>query len=174
MPDKISTTSQTPPPRLGIGFNSTKPRIKIMIPQAGQNFTYFNPASPYVGTARSNPSQFSGLGPQWPPSSPYPGAISPVPTGEEGLYKQFEGLKDFTWDWTKAGLNQGEKSAFYLYEKVSKWSRKGFTHMFLILIVCLYSVAGAYIFANIESELFVFEKQENKTRCTNFNDKFEL
>lgn len=144
----MTSTSQTPPIRFATGNNqTTKPRIKINIPTPGQHYSYFNPASPYLSTARSNPSQFSGGAPQWPPSSPYPFAS---PKGNESLFKQFGGFKDFTWDWTKTGLNKGEKSAFYIYEKVSTWSRKWFTHIFLLTIVFLYSVAGAYIFVKIE------------------------
>lgn len=68
------------------------------------------------------------------------------------VFKQFEGLKDFTFASAKSGLNIGEKSAFYIYEKFSKWSRKWFTHCFLFLVILLYSVAGAFMFVALEGE----------------------
>lgn len=147
------SVSNTPTPstaKLG------KPRIKILIPPHNPqgNFSYFNAASPYLSTAHSNPSQFSTSGaPQWPAS---PGVLygNPnfPPKGRESVFRQFEGFKDIM-DWTKTGLNHGEKSAWYLYEKVSKWSRRWFTHIFLMTIVFLYSVAGAYIFIAVEGKI---------------------
>lgn len=151
----MSTQSQsrTPPPRPGTANSSSRPRIKIKIPPPGQHshqgpYGYFNPASPFLSTAHSHPSQLGGGGPQWPPTSPYinPFTPSPYPPKSSDFLKQFGGA----WDWTKTGLNKGEKSAFYIYDKVSKWSRKWFTHIFLITIVFLYSVAGAYIFMGVE------------------------
>lgn len=149
-----STASQTPPPprRVQIGG---RPRITIQIPPPGQtNFHNFynNPAiSPYLSTSHTNPSQFGGGPPQWPPSTPYMNPFTPTPytpnAGEiSSMFKQFEGLKD----WTISGLNKGEKSAFYIYEKFGTWSRKWFTHIFLITVVLLYSIIGAFIFNYIE------------------------
>lgn len=66
------------------------------------------------------------------------------------MFKHLEGFKDFTFASAKSGLNIGEKSAFYIYEKFSKWSRQWFTHCFLFLVILLYSIAGAYIFMAIE------------------------
>lgn len=157
----MSTQSQsrTPPPRSTTANSSSRPRIKIKIPPPGQShqapFGYFNPASPYLSTAQSHPSQLGGGAPQWPPTSPYinPFTPSPYPPKNSDFLKQFGGFKDFTWDWTKTGLNKGEKSAFYIYDKVSKWSRKWFTHIFLITMMFLYSVAGAYIFMGVEGML---------------------
>lgn len=62
--------------------------------------------------------------------------------------KHFEGLNKFT----KSGLSVGEKSVVWIYSKFTKWSRKWFTHIFLFLVVFLYTVAGAYIFRAIEGE----------------------
>ncbi|XP_012155823.1 uncharacterized protein LOC105664696 [Ceratitis capitata] len=59
------------------------------------------------------------------------------------------GFSDFV-DFTKAGMSFGEKFTFGLYEKVSKWSRKWFTHIFLFIIMVLYSAGGALLFASIE------------------------
>lgn len=148
--------SRTPPPRPGTATSSSRPRIKIKIPPPCQPhqapYGYFNPASPFLSTAHSHPSQLGSGAPQWPPTSPYinPFTPSPYPPKSSEFLKQFGGFKDFTWDWTKTGLNKGEKSAFYIYDKVSKWSRKWFTHIFLITVVFLYSVAGAYIFMGVE------------------------
>lgn len=152
----MSSSSRTGTPKPG-PTPGARPRIKIQIPPPGQHqpFSYFNPASPF--TAHSNPSQYGGSGgPQWPPTSPYmnPFAHTPLPPKTSDFLKQFEGFKsgfkDINWDWSKTGMKQGEKSAFYLYDKVSKWSRKWFTHLFLMTIVFLYSVAGAYIFMAVE------------------------
>jgi hypothetical protein len=69
------------------------------------------------------------------------------------LFRQFEDFKDFTMSSAKSGLNVGEKTAFWIYEKFSVFSRKWFTHFFLFFIVFLYSVIGALIFVAIEGEL---------------------
>lgn len=120
-----------------------RPRIKIQIPPHNQsgNFAYFNAASPYPMSTTSNPSMYANNAPQWPASPQY---------APKSMMKQIEGFKDITWDWTKTGLNHGEKSVWYLYERISRWSRRWFTHIFLMTIVFLYSVAGAYIFIAIE------------------------
>ncbi|XP_017469852.1 PREDICTED: uncharacterized protein LOC108361673 [Rhagoletis zephyria] len=62
------------------------------------------------------------------------------------------GFSDFV-DFTKAGMSFGEKFTFGLYEKVSKWSRKWFTHIFLFIVMVLYSAGGALLFVSIEGEL---------------------
>lgn len=145
----MPTPSQTPTPgRFGMtSVNTNRPRVKIHIPPPGQHGGYFGATSPYLLTAHSNPSmQFTGAPPEW-PSSPY---INPFIPTKGGMFKQFEGFK--AWDWTKSGLNKGEKSVFYAYERVSRWSRKWFTHIFLMTIVFLYSVAGAYLFIAIEGK----------------------
>ena len=130
-------------------MGAVRPKITINIPAAqhhGQH-VHFNPAaSPYMSTAHSNPSQFSVGGPQWPPNSPYVNAYNPFASGF--MFKQYEGFRDFT----KSGLNMGERCAFYIYEKFSRLSRKWFTHIFLLTIMFLYSVAGAYIFQSVEGE----------------------
>lgn len=160
----MSTTSHTPPPRPATATGS-KPRIKINIPQPG-HINYYNPASPYLNTAHSNPSQFSGGAPQWPPSSPYinPFATPNPKAAGEFVFKQFAGIKGFTntWDWTKSGLNKGEKMAFTLYQSISSWSKRWFTHIFLMFIMFVYSVAGAYIFAAVEGTCITV----NRPICT--------
>lgn len=152
----MSTVSRTPPPHQHPMGN--KPRIKINIPPPQAYHAYFNaPISPYLGTgtAHSNPSQFGGGAPQWPPGTPYTNPFMPATYPSKAgifMFKQFEGFKDFT----KSGLNMGEKSAFYIYEKFSKWSRKWFTHIFLLTVMFLYSVAGAFMFSAIEGKYIYF------------------
>ncbi|EFN82793.1 hypothetical protein EAI_01952 [Harpegnathos saltator] len=82
----------------------------------------------------------------------------------EFVFTQFKGIKDLT----KSGLSVGEKSAFWLYEKVSSWSKRWFTHIFLFVIVFLYSIAGAMIFVTVEGtheEILHFNirKERNET-----------
>lgn len=151
----MPTPSNTPLPsanRLG-AVNVNRPRIKIQIPPPNPQGSYFDARSPYLSTAHSNQA-YPGA-PQW-PSSPYINPFSPTDKDSmnagEYIFKQFAGIKDFTVDWTKSGLNHGEKSVFYLYDIISRWSRKWFTHIFLMTIVFLYSVAGAYIFIAVEGK----------------------
>lgn len=146
----MSTPSNTPTPiqnRL-TPMTVNRPRFKIQIPSPTPQGNYLGARSPYVNQTQGN----NGT-PQW-PSSPFVNRFSPndkesMNTGEF-LFKQFSGLKDFTVDWTKSGLNHGEKSVFYLYDTISRWSRKWFTHIFLVTIVFLYSILGAYIFIQVE------------------------
>lgn len=142
---KVPQVAQTP---------TIRPRIQLNIPGGRQSPhqnmpQYYSPAvSPYLNPG-TYPSQYGGGPPQWPPASPYASPFA-VPTyhakAGEFMFKQFEGFKDFT----KSGLNMGEKSAFYIYNKFSRWSRRWFTHIFLLLVVFLYSVAGAFLFSAVE------------------------
>ncbi|KAJ9588217.1 hypothetical protein L9F63_018381, partial [Diploptera punctata] len=68
----------------------------------------------------------------------------------EFMFKQFEGFKDFTMNTAKSGLSVGEKTAFWLYNKVRAWSKNWFTHIFLFLVVLSYSLIGAAIFVAVE------------------------
>lgn len=150
-----STPSQTPtsaptPSRLA-PLQVNRPRIKIQIPSPNPQGQYLDARSPYTG-------QGSNGAPQW-PSSPYVNPFGPHDkeslNAGQFLFKQFSGLKDFTVDWTKSGLNHGEKSVFFLYDTISRWSRKWFTHIFLLTIVLLYSALGAWIFVNVEGKALV-------------------
>lgn len=85
----------------------------------------------------------------WIPYYMNPFNANPGKAGEL-LYKQFEGFRDFTMASAKSGLNVGERFAFYIYEKFSKWSRKWFTHFFLFIVIFFYSLAGAFIFVAVE------------------------
>lgn len=151
MPTPSSTP--TPTPNRLTAMHANRPRIKIQIPPPNPQGSYFDARSPYLSTAHSNQTHPSA--PQW-PSSPYVNPFSPDKdslTAGEFMFKQFGGLKDLTWDWTKSGLNKGEKSVFYLYETISKWSRQWFTHIFLMFIMFLYTIAGASIFIYFEGKL---------------------
>lgn len=149
----MSSPSNTPTPtqnRLA-PLTVNRPRIKVQIPSPNPQGIYFGPRSPYLNTGQQ--SQGNNGTPQW-PSSPYVNPFSrnnkDSMNAGEFIFKQFSGFKDFTVDWTKSGLNHGEKSVFYLYDTISRWSRKWFTHIFLMTIVFLYSVLGAYIFIQVE------------------------
>ncbi|KAL2730833.1 uncharacterized protein V1478_005246 [Vespula squamosa] len=120
------------------------PRPKITLPIPGQYGRYPQTPAGYVST----------------PYNQTPAPMTPVPVtpvsgqpqvfysnrASEFVFTQFKGIKDFT----KSGLSVGERSVFWLYEKVSSWSKRWFTHIFLVVIVFLYSVAGAMIFITIE------------------------
>ncbi|XP_028031790.1 uncharacterized protein LOC114244236 [Bombyx mandarina] len=68
----------------------------------------------------------------------------------EFMFKQFEGFKDFTMNTAKSGLSAGEKTAFWVYNKLKLLSRRWFTHLFLSMCLALYSVMGAAIFVTLE------------------------
>lgn len=126
------------------GIKKVPPRPKITLPIPGQYGRYPQTPAGYVST----------------PYNQTPAPMTPVPVtpvsgqpqvfysnrASEFVFTQFKGIKDFT----KSGLSVGERSVFWLYEKVSSWSKRWFTHIFLVVIVFLYSVAGAMIFITIE------------------------
>lgn len=70
----------------------------------------------------------------------------------EFMFKQFEGFKDFTMNTAKSGLSAGEKTAFWVYNKLKLLSKRWFTHLFLTMSLVLYSVMGAGIFVTLESK----------------------
>ncbi|XP_026668510.1 uncharacterized protein LOC108623938 isoform X1 [Ceratina calcarata] len=111
------------------------PRPKIQIPLPGQ--FYPQPGMAYVSTPYGQT-----------PMTPVSGQPQMLYSNKasEFVFSQFKGIKDFT----KSGLSVGEKSAFWLYEKVSSWSKRWFTHIFLFVVVLLYSIGGAMIFVTIE------------------------
>lgn len=144
-----NASSASPTIQLPQSGQTPRPRVVLNMPP---NNPYYSPAiSPYLNTAGTHgyPSQYGGGPPQWPPSTPYASPfVAPTYQNKAGefMFKQFEGFKDFT----KSGLNMGEKSAFYIYNKFSNLSKRWFTHIFLLFIVFLYSVAGAFLFSAIE------------------------
>lgn len=155
-PSTSPTTSRLTP------LIMNRPRIKIQLPSPNPHGNYLDARSPYICTSQTQGS--NGAGPQW-PTSPY---VNPFSSHDkesmnagEFLFKQFSGLKDFTVDWTKSGLNHGEKSVFFLYDTIGRWSRNWFTHIFLMTIVFLYSLLGAYIFTYVEGKFSSFCTQLN-------------
>ncbi|XP_074107981.1 uncharacterized protein LOC141533165 [Cotesia typhae] len=116
-----------------------RPRPKIQLPVPGQYTHYAQTPTGYVATSYGQT-----------PIPVTPGSVQPqvlyVNKASEFMFAQFKGIKDFT----KSGLSLGEKSAFWLYGKVSSWSKRWFTHIFLSVIMLLYSVAGAFIFVYVE------------------------
>lgn len=144
------------------------PRITIQIPPHGASAL----PHPFVMSRNNGGVTTAGSTPM-PPSvstagspsayaNPFGSAYQATTAGF--MFKQFEGLKDFTFASAKSGLNIGEKSAFYIYEKFSKWSRKWFTHCFLFLVILLYSVAGAFMFVALEGEYSGGDVREAPTR----------
>lgn len=141
------------------------PRLKIQLPLPGQ--FYPQPGMGYVSTPYGQTPM---------PMTPVSGQPQVIYSNKasEFVFSQFKGIKDLT----KSGLSVGEKSAFWLYEKVcvnwlrtymslvylcyarwrvlwisvqvSSWSKRWFTHIFLFIIVLLYSIGGAMIFVTIE------------------------
>ncbi|KAI4472652.1 hypothetical protein M0802_016610 [Mischocyttarus mexicanus] len=131
------------------------PRPKITLPIPGQYGRYpqtpvgYTPTPPYIQT----PVPMTPVSGQ--PQVFYSNRAS------EFVFTQFKGIKDFT----KSGLSVGERSVFWLYEKVSSWSKRWFTHIFLVVIVLLYSIAGAMIFITIEGtneDIFHFNIRQER------------
>ncbi|XP_055597921.1 potassium channel subfamily K member 18 isoform X2 [Uranotaenia lowii] len=167
-----------PPPR---------PRINITVPpvyMAPQHVAQYSPAQYFQQFHQQHQNPLY----QPPPSSPSRISMATVPDGQppdypdyytmypakagEFMFKQFEGFRDFTMNTAKSGLGVGEKSVFWLYTKITKWSRNWFTHIFLFLMLFLYSVAGAALFMVVEGEpehefsADVFALDENITAGT--------
>jgi len=92
-------------------------------------------------TAQTNFTGNGTQGPYWPPMA------NPFGSGNF-MTKGYEGFLDLT----KSGMSFGEKFTFGMYNKLSNWSRRWFTHIFLLLILALYNAGGALLFMYIESE----------------------
>lgn len=71
------------------------------------------------------------------------------------LFIIFTGFKDFTKNTGKLGLSFGERFAFWCYGKAKGLSTNVFTHIFLLIIVCIYCALGGFIF-------FIFENEERE------------
>ncbi|XP_069172634.1 potassium channel subfamily K member 18 isoform X2 [Procambarus clarkii] len=54
-------------------------------------------------------------------------------------------------DQAKSGLSLGEKFTLFAVEKISTFSRKGFTHVFMFLILAGYTALGALLFMALEA-----------------------
>ncbi|KAH8386035.1 hypothetical protein KR200_008676 [Drosophila serrata] len=125
------------PPRINIhNLNSGSAMGQSSMPPSAQ--------PPY--TAQTN---YGTQGPYWPP------VANPFGSGNF-MTKGYEGFLDLT----KSGMSFGEKFTFGLYNKFSKWSRRWFTHMFLLFVLGLYSVGGALLFQTIEVRQGELEKLE--------------
>ncbi|KAH8299743.1 hypothetical protein KR044_005318, partial [Drosophila immigrans] len=133
-------TPSTPPPSRR---SNRPPRINIYnIHGAGSAMGGSMPPSaqpqhPY--TAQTNYTGIGPAGPYWPPiANPF--------DASNFMTKGYEGFLDLT----KSGMSFGEKFSFGLYNKFSTWSKRWFTHMFLLLVLAAYSLIGAVIFRTVE------------------------
>lgn len=137
-------------------LNPSRPKITITMPKMYTDGTFpINPQSPYYQTATGELSANIGG------SLYHPDNIQGTPTWPQHIanaragdfmFKHLEGFRDFTMSTAKSGLSGGEKLVFWMYEKFSRWSKKWFTHIFLFIMVLLYSFAGASLFVAIEGE----------------------
>lgn len=75
----------------------------------------------------------------------------------EFMFSQFNGIRDFTVSTAKSGLGIGEKCSFWLYNKVSSWSKKWFTHFFLTIVLVIYTVGGALLFVYVEGKILFLD-----------------
>ncbi|XP_011700566.1 PREDICTED: uncharacterized protein LOC105457541 [Wasmannia auropunctata] len=117
------------------------PRPKILLPVPGQ---YYGPPT---GTGMGYvPTPYGQTPVPMTPVSGHQPQMFYANRASEFVFTQFKGIKDLT----KSGLSVGEKSAYWLYEKVSSWSKRWFTHIFLFVVILLYSIAGAMIFVAVE------------------------
>lgn len=129
----------TPPPSRR---SNRPPRINIPNLHGGGSAMGSMPPSaqpqpPYTSQTSYN----AATGPYWPPmANPF--------GGNNFMTKGYEGFLDLT----KSGMSFGEKFTFGLYNKFSTWSRRWFTHMFLLIVLALYSVGGALLFRAVEGK----------------------
>lgn len=149
------------PPPVRPRINITVPPAYMMPPQQPNTAQYSpvhyfqqfqQPATAGIPTtpgSRISVTQDPNQLQQQPPDYPDYYSMYPAKAGEF-MFKQFEGFRDFTYNTAKSGLGVGEKSVFWLYTKITKWSRNWFTHIFLFLMLFLYSVAGAALFIAVE------------------------
>ncbi|EDW72563.2 uncharacterized protein Dwil_GK20970 [Drosophila willistoni] len=133
-------TPSTPPPSRRA---NRPPRINIhnITPTMGGGNSSMPPSAqpPYTAQTNYTSSQQQNQGPYWPP------VANPFGSGNF-MTKGYEGFLDLT----KSGMSFGEKFTYGLYNKFSTWSKRWFTHMFLLFVLGLYSVGGALIFQTIE------------------------
>lgn len=145
----MSQSTMTPtPPQPPLRFPNRPPRIIIKNGHSnnGSAMGSHPPTSQIPHTAQTTHTLggASSVGgqPYWPQYA------NPFAAGNF-MQKGFEGIVEFS----KSGMSFGEKLTFGLYEKVSKWSKKWFTHIFLLFVVTLYSVGGALLFQAVEGKL---------------------
>ncbi|XP_030375499.1 potassium channel subfamily K member 18 isoform X2 [Scaptodrosophila lebanonensis] len=136
---QIPTPSTPPPSRRA----QRPPRIFIQNPHnmsnSGSALGSMPPTAQLPYTPQTNYTGPAGQ-PYWPTMG--------NPFGPDNfMTKGFEGFVDLT----KSGMSFGEKFTYGLYNKLGKWSKKWFTHMFLIFVLALYTVGGALLFQTVES-----------------------
>ncbi|XP_064542359.1 potassium channel subfamily K member 4 isoform X2 [Drosophila montana] len=124
------------PPRINIhniynNYGGSAMGVGSSMPPSAQPQPPFTSQTNYTGTGNQ--------GPYWPP------VANPFGAGNF-MTKGYEGFLDLT----KSGMSFGEKFTFAMYNKFSKWSRQWFTHMFLLIVLALYSVGGAVLFRTVE------------------------
>ncbi|XP_075238564.1 potassium channel subfamily K member 18 isoform X2 [Lycorma delicatula] len=153
-PPLLPTPAESPPPRPPPPHTRPRPPITLMIPtnqsplqqQIPQTAYYYG--SPMVTIpmtpATSHPLSQQDITFNMNLFHAYPTKAS------EFMFKQFEGFKDFTMNTAKSGLSGGEKLAFWMNGKMRTWSKQWFTHFFLLVVICAYSMIGAAIFVTIE------------------------
>lgn len=135
-----------------------RPRVTINMP-----YNSHYPQSPYIPTAATTIPNGTGQ-PNYPTEeNPFTSMYNNK--AGEFMFKQFEGFRDFTANTAKSGLNVGEKSAYWIYNRFSTWSKKWFTHIFLFLVVLCYSLAGASMFVAIEGRSYWFFFSYKNFKC---------
>lgn len=142
------TTSTPPPPPSNVRRAQRPPRFNIKNQQFNSGSAMsagisMPPTAQPPYTAQTQYTMTAGAGsagqPYWPQYA------NPFAAGNF-MAKGFEGFVDFT----KSGMSFGEKFTYGLYNKFSKWSKKWFTHVFLFIVVMLYTAGGAAIFNFVE------------------------
>lgn len=133
-----------------------RPRVTISIPPFIPRMYPNQPIPPIPSPYIMSAAAMSQAGqPEWPVyldqnNSP----VYPHKT-RELFFKQFTDIRDFTMKQAKSGLSVGEKVTFYLYAKFSVLSKKWFTHIFLIVMMALYSILGGILFASVEGKILI-------------------
>lgn len=144
--DTSSKGDISPSPNLS-GGAVRPPRPRIVLPP--QTPMMLNPQTPNI---QANPMYTASI-PMTPGSLNNPNYVPfnlyPTKAGEF-MFKQFSGFKDFTFNTAKSGMSFGEKIAFWMYNRISSLSKQWFTHIFLMIMIGLYSVGGAFLFVTIE------------------------
>lgn len=134
-----------------------RPRVTLNIPEANAYNQQQQQPSPYIlsATTMSGVPSVQGQPANW---NPFLQQMYSQRAGDF-MCKQFQGINRFT----RSGLSVGEKSVVWIYTKFRTWSQKWFTHCFLIIIMLLYSVAGAWIFMALEGE-FLGESSDDESK----------
>lgn len=131
------------PPPLKIpepaGFSAPSPRLTVSQPLTGN---YSANISMHGGSVHGAPYLYTRK------ASKY-------------MFNQFNDIKDFTIGTARSGMGIGEKCSFWCYNKLSRLSRRWFTHFFLTIVIVIYTVGGALIFISIEGRYVNFARVKN-------------